>query len=205
MKLSLKNFRLFSSKNNFNQIKNLKYANKSFSTINFEQEIEEELGINYKRNPEKKTEVYLWISNVFPGKKKEDFSNKLYFKNSPRKMDFLPNENPLKIYTGIRHHAIVTDTGNLYTFGAGSRGVLGHGNSLDISLHKPRLVSYFSENKIKIQKISLGEYHTLALTDDGDLYSWGWGGKLYSFFSFFKGKNLFLKNKKNMVASDIMN
>ena len=29
----------------------------------------------------------------------------------------------------------------------------------------------------KVVDVAMGEYHTLALTEDGNVYTWGYGGK----------------------------
>jgi regulator of chromosome condensation len=34
-------------------------------------------------------------------------------------------------------------------------------------------ISYFNDNNIKISKVICGSLHTLALTTDGKVYSWG--------------------------------
>ena len=39
----------------------------------------------------------------------------------------------------------------------------------------PSLIPYFSKNKIIIEKISCGEAHSLALSEKGKVYSWGFG------------------------------
>lgn len=75
---------------------------------------------------------------------------------------------------GPLHSAIVTNQGDLYTFGLGAYGRLGLGNFSDYL--EPELVQFFRENKIKIQDVACGQYQTLALDTDGQLWSWGYGG-----------------------------
>jgi len=69
----------------------------------------------------------------------------------------------------------------LYTFGAGNWGVLGHGNEKDIRHDQPKLVEYFKEKGIKIKDVSMGDYHTIALDEEGDVYTWGYAGKKGAF------------------------
>jgi alpha-tubulin suppressor-like RCC1 family protein len=38
-------------------------------------------------------------------------------------------------------------------------------------------VEYFAKRNIKIYDVVLGEYHSVALTEDGDVYTWGYAGK----------------------------
>lgn len=63
----------------------------------------------------------------------------------------------------------------MYTWGGGgsyfNKGQLGHGHLNDIE--NPEMVMSL-KNKF-ITKFSCGGYHTMALTDTGDLYSWGSG------------------------------
>jgi len=39
------------------------------------------------------------------------------------------------------------------------------------------LVDYFVGNNIKIKDVSCGKDHTLAVAENGDVYSWGYGGE----------------------------
>lgn len=52
-------------------------------------------------------------------------------------------------------------------------GALGHGDKQ----HQfyPKKVDFFEKNNIKVKKLSAGLYHTVALTTEGDVYSWGRG------------------------------
>jgi alpha-tubulin suppressor-like RCC1 family protein len=67
--------------------------------------------------------------------------------------------------------------GELYTYGSGNWGVLGHGVEKDVRFDKPQLVEYFSKKGLKVLDIALGEYHSFALTEDGNVYTWGYAGK----------------------------
>jgi alpha-tubulin suppressor-like RCC1 family protein len=52
-------------------------------------------------------------------------------------------------------------------------GALGHG---DIAPHfHPKKVQFFSQNGLKVKSIAAGNYHTVALCNDGNLYAWGVG------------------------------
>lgn len=74
--------------------------------------------------------------------------------------------------------AAITDDGSLYTWGRGNYGRLGHGKSNDCFV--PTLVSALEG--IHVTKVSCGsgDSHTLCVTLDGKVYSWGDGdyGKL---------------------------
>ena len=65
----------------------------------------------------------------------------------------------------------MTDQGLLYSFGKGNFGSLGLGGTVFSAA--PRPINKL--NNKKIISIACGMYHTLALSDIGDVYSWGRG------------------------------
>jgi alpha-tubulin suppressor-like RCC1 family protein len=54
---------------------------------------------------------------------------------------------------------------------------LGHGNENDVRFDNPQIVEYFAKRNIKIVDVALGEYHTVALSSDGTVYTWGYAGR----------------------------
>mmetsp|Transcript_25115 Transcript_25115/g.18910 ORF Transcript_25115/g.18910 Transcript_25115/m.18910 type:complete len:224 (+) Transcript_25115:404-1075(+) len=52
-------------------------------------------------------------------------------------------------------------------------GALGHGDKTHY--FQPKKVEFFKENGIKVKQVRAGLYHTVALTDDGKVYTWGRG------------------------------
>ena len=55
---------------------------------------------------------------------------------------------------------------------------MGHGDEKDVKFNAPKLVDYFSKRGKKIKDVALGEYHSAALTEDGEVYTWGYAGKV---------------------------
>jgi len=52
-------------------------------------------------------------------------------------------------------------------------GALGHG---DIVHHfEPQKVKFFEDHGLKVTQIAAGITHTVALADDGNVYTWGQG------------------------------
>jgi alpha-tubulin suppressor-like RCC1 family protein len=139
----------------------------------------------------KKTELYIWLSNVSPGRRTDDYKNKLILANFPRKLDFFDDKNPKNIYMGPRHSGVVTENGELYTFGSGNWGVLGHGTEESINFHEPKKVEFFTKNNIKVKKVCMGDFHTMVLAEDGSVYTWGFGGKKGFLNLFFSGMEKF--------------
>jgi len=101
----------------------------------------------------------------------------------PQKVDTFDN-NVVKVVTGPFHTAVITNTGELYTFGKGTYGVLGHSEK-NYNHVKPKLVQFFKKNNLKVTDVACGEKFTLAITDDGDVWSWGSGRRSDHFLSGF--------------------
>ena len=85
--------------------------------------------------------------------------------------------NIKSILIGLRHSAALSEDGKLYLFGSGNWGVLGQGTETDARYDNPQLVDYFVKRDKKVVDVALGEYHSVALTDDGSVYTWGYAGK----------------------------
>lgn len=125
------------------------------------------------------TSFYLWQAMPRLGPKASELKQQFTIpRGTPKKIEAFEGLNVQKIYVGLRHSAAITEDGSLYTFGSGNWGVLGHGNEKDVRFDQPKPVDYFVKKGIKIKDVALGEYHTAALTDDGNLYTWGYGGKI---------------------------
>lgn len=76
-----------------------------------------------------------------------------------------------QIACGVRHIALVTRQGEVFTWGEESGGRLGHGIEKDFS--HPRLVDFLAVTNVDF--VSCGEFHTCAISSSGDLYTWGDG------------------------------
>ncbi|XP_010246209.1 PREDICTED: uncharacterized protein LOC104589558 isoform X2 [Nelumbo nucifera] len=74
-----------------------------------------------------------------------------------------------KISLGGQHAAIVTKQGEVFCWGEGNRGKLGHKINMDIS--EPKVVD--SLKGIHVESVACGEHHTCAVTLYGELYTWG--------------------------------
>lgn len=73
------------------------------------------------------------------------------------------------ISCGFEHVAALTDAGDVYSWGYGASGVLGHGETSTVLF--PRKVASVED----IVYIESGGYHTVAVDKHGMLYSWGRG------------------------------
>ncbi|KAI3821486.1 hypothetical protein L1987_09054 [Smallanthus sonchifolius] len=72
---------------------------------------------------------------------------------------------------GVRHAALVTKQGELFTWGEESGGRLGHGVRKDVT--QPHLIESLSISNI--DSVVCGEFHTCAVTSLGEIYTWGDG------------------------------
>lgn len=78
------------------------------------------------------------------------------------------NLNPVAIATGDSHTLLLTDYGDVYTFGRGSEGQLGHAQRSDEI--NPRLVSALRHETV--QAIACGSSTSYAVTTSGKIYQW---------------------------------
>lgn len=130
--------------------------------------------------------VYVWKANVNLSRRSDDYSIKNSIRKQPQKIEFFEGKNPNYIYVGPRHTGVVTKTGELYTFGSGNWGILGHGDESSVGFNEPKIVEYFAKNNIKIKKVCLGDYHSIALSESGKVYTWGFGGEKGVLFGIFR-------------------
>ncbi|XP_021956597.1 RCC1 domain-containing protein 1 [Folsomia candida] len=81
-----------------------------------------------------------------------------------------------KLSCGFGHFTALTDTGAVYSWGSGGRRELGHfdHDHVMVNCEEPKRIQFFDDLPCIVKDISCGGWHTLALTSDGDIYSWGW-------------------------------
>ncbi|CRH00247.1 UVB-resistance protein UVR8 homologue, putative [Plasmodium relictum] len=114
----------------------------------------------------------------------------------PVKIPNFENANIEKLSAGCNHAAFIVD-GKIFTYGLNDKGQLGR--QLDEN-EKQKNYSLIPKevdisNNVKFKNVSCGFKHTLAIDENNDLYSWGWGG------NFFKGANgLGQGNKENVTS-----
>ncbi|KAJ4973976.1 hypothetical protein NE237_007150 [Protea cynaroides] len=89
---------------------------------------------------------------------------------TPRPLDSNVVLDVHQISCGVRHAALVTRQGKIFTWGEESGGRLGHGT--DRYLILPQLVESLVNS---VDYVVCGEYHMCAVTVTGDLFTWGDG------------------------------
>ncbi|XP_054722034.1 uncharacterized protein LOC129231695 [Uloborus diversus] len=89
----------------------------------------------------------------------------------PIVLESLISEEIIKIKCGQYHSIAVASDGRVYTWGWGIHGQLGHGNAEDVNI--PTVVKALK--KKNIVAISAGQGHTVLLSKNGDVYTFGCG------------------------------
>jgi alpha-tubulin suppressor-like RCC1 family protein len=85
------------------------------------------------------------------------------------------NQKLVDISCGHSFLLALTSEGNIYSFGVGQSGTLGHGQNVTVQL-KPLKIVVPEQNQLRFSRIYAGENHCVALTMDNRVFSWGYGG-----------------------------
>nr|XP_043625271.1 RCC1 domain-containing protein RUG3, mitochondrial isoform X2 [Erigeron canadensis] len=89
----------------------------------------------------------------------------------PSKVKVLPVP-VISVACGGFFTTVIADDGQLWSWGANSNNELGRGNR--VGGWKPQPIPGLES--VRIVQITSGGYHSLALTDEGRVLSWGYGG-----------------------------
>lgn len=87
--------------------------------------------------------------------------NAVYFQKIPNL------NNVVQIDAGYYYSAALKSDGTIWTWGNGGNGVLGHGNTNNLTV--PTQITTINN----VAKISCGYFHMMALRNNGTLYTWG--------------------------------
>ncbi|XP_072386929.1 E3 ubiquitin-protein ligase HERC2 [Diabrotica undecimpunctata] len=122
----------------------------------------------------KKSEVYSW-GNGDGGRLGHGDTT---FREEPTVIQALLEKDIVEIECGATYSAAISANGSLYTWGKGYYGRLGHGTCEDCLV--PTLVAGLSGQHVAKVACGSGDAHTLCVTSQGKVYSWGDGdyGKL---------------------------
>ncbi|KYN05211.1 RCC1 and BTB domain-containing protein 1 [Cyphomyrmex costatus] len=109
-------------------------------------------------------QVYTWKESF-----KRDRNNMVLRDTTPRKFDALARKKVVYISCGLTFTIVVIDNGEVYGWGDNDIGQLGVGDKRGRQM--PCQLNLLKG--IVIVKVACGDTHTLALTDEGNLYAWG--------------------------------
>mmetsp|Transcript_53125 Transcript_53125/g.60193 ORF Transcript_53125/g.60193 Transcript_53125/m.60193 type:complete len:609 (-) Transcript_53125:2595-4421(-) len=96
--------------------------------------------------------------------------------DEPTYVDALRGVGVRQIACGSGHTVVLSTEGEVFTWGRGDDGRLGHGDNG--WKYVPRITQSLAGQVVSM--VTCGSYHTAAVTGNGDLYTWGGGmyGKL---------------------------
>uniref|UniRef100_A0A1S4H7N6 HECT-type E3 ubiquitin transferase n=1 Tax=Anopheles gambiae TaxID=7165 RepID=A0A1S4H7N6_ANOGA len=99
-------------------------------------------------------------------------------KELPTRIAALADRQVTGVFCGSSYSAAITASGELYTWGRGTYGRLGHGNSED--KYVPTLVTALKAHRVVHVALGCGDAHSLCVTEAGLAFAWGDGdfGKL---------------------------
>jgi len=89
----------------------------------------------------------------------------------PTKVEALAGQRVVAVSAAWQHSLALTADGSVWSWGGGGFGQLGHGDEQDQLL--PKKVEAFADQRVVAT--SAGTGHSLALTSDGAVWSWGIG------------------------------
>ena len=90
---------------------------------------------------------------------------------TPAVVPSMPAGRVRSVAAGHRHSLVLTEAGTVLSFGRGWSGALGHGDELDQL--QPKVIAALGG--LRIAAISAGAGHSLAMTEAGDVLSFGCG------------------------------
>ncbi|XP_057984022.1 uncharacterized protein LOC131168537 isoform X1 [Malania oleifera] len=89
---------------------------------------------------------------------------------TPRRVSSLRSKI-VAVAAANKHTAVVSESGEVFTWGCNREGQLGYGTSNSASNYTPRVVEYL-KGKV-FTGVSAAKYHTLVLGGDGEVFTWG--------------------------------
>lgn len=95
----------------------------------------------------------------------------------------LSDQTIISLSAGQEHILLLSESGQVLSYGHGSRGQLGHGNLENVVDTNAVVVEAL--DGIRCKAVAAGGWHSMALTEAGDVYVWGWNesGQLGMFLS----------------------
>eukprot|EP01084_Bolivina_argentea_P126717 224301_1 len=81
------------------------------------------------------------------------------------------NTQFVSVYCGLVHTLALDCSGQIWSWGHGGSGRLGHGD--DENRYKPTQIKYFMDNNIKVSQICCGTWYSVALSNTGKIYTFG--------------------------------
>ncbi|ETV70836.1 hypothetical protein, variant [Aphanomyces astaci] len=97
----------------------------------------------------------------------------------PTWVEHLDGVHVVDVSCAVHHTAALDNKGRLFTWGYGgtsmSDSALGLGPSDGQNVTLPTLVETFIDDGVRVQAVDCGDSHTVALSADGEIWTWGRG------------------------------
>jgi len=103
---------------------------------------------------------------------------------------------------GVGHSVLLTSEGEIFSFGNGTVGQLGHGSAyLFTDVYEPRLVAF----KTSVSTIASGSYHTIMATEQGEVFTFGCGayGQLGLGTTLNQSQPVHVNKLNNWIVSEV--
>lgn len=107
-------------------------------------------------------QIWMW------GEQWGDFS--MTVNRAPKRID--STGNFVRVVCGAFHNLALTSSGEVYSWGINDYGQLGNGTTSNMTV--PTLIQEGLFG-VKVSDIAAGGWHSLAITEDGEVYVWGRG------------------------------
>ncbi|KAG9301165.1 hypothetical protein G9A89_012548 [Geosiphon pyriformis] len=94
----------------------------------------------------------------------------------PTEIPFFEGSPVKQLAGGLHHSVVLLENGKVYTFGGKENGKLGIGGDQESNkgyLKVEELAPLKFDTTKPITSISVGDFHNIALTDDGQVFTWG--------------------------------
>jgi len=89
----------------------------------------------------------------------------------PKKVEAFAGRRVVAVSAGYSHNLAITADGAMWSWGSGGVGQLGHGDMQGQPL--PKKIETFAGRRVVA--VSAGDRHSIAITADGAVWSWGYG------------------------------
>ncbi|KAI9906373.1 hypothetical protein PsorP6_003373 [Peronosclerospora sorghi] len=134
-----------------------------------------EFGADHSAAIDENGKLFMWGSNEYS---KLGLGVSSEMETLPREVEALQGINVVDVSCGDYFTAAVDAEGKIYSWGWGGStmkgaGGLGHAGGKDEPT--PRLLTTLVDQGVPISTVECGEFHTVALSTDGEIWAWGNG------------------------------
>eukprot|EP00466_Bigelowiella_natans_P003691 jgi/Bigna1/45370/e_gw1.120.42.1 len=92
----------------------------------------------------------------------------------PKVTGISARQRAIQVAVGSQHSIVLTSDGNVFTWGSGKNGRLGHGSVTNKS-EPTRIEMFVGGTGHQVVQVAAGEAHSMVLDEKGQVYTWGAG------------------------------